>query len=222
MSSFRYATDCWEYDIKAAGKTFLEQKGFKLSDDKNEYVVQCGNIFKEHKDLHKEFYDTLKKILLFNLPPDVLVIRYYVDEIVVDRKLIWNNTEPFTIKEKHIKFILLEGNNFVKVYDDSIKISKGFKLQSPDLWIDIGNVMYDSLNRDEKHKRLCFLAQKFLKFRYDIHNYVVRSKKGDYFIVTNSLIIKIKDLNELPDISNMKLNEEFYYKFLFEYLHYLY
>jgi len=217
----KYAVDCWEYDIKAAGKAFLEHHGFKLSDEKDKYVVEVGLIFKQHKDLQERFYQELYQFLVGQLPKDVNVIRYYVDEVVVDKRITNWNHPYWIVKENHLRFILIDTpTTFVKVYDDHVKISKGFPLQAPDLWRDIGNVMFDSCNANQKHKLLSNIVRKFLRQKYPVNNYILRTKQGNFVIATKNLLINV-DKNNLPD-SVPSINEEIYYNLCFRYIHNLF
>ena len=214
----KYAVDCWEYDIKAAGKHFLEQHGFKLSDEKEKYVIEVGLTFKEHKDLQEKFYKELHQFLVEGLPKDVNIIRYYVDEVVIDRRIEEWNHPYWKVNEKHIKFILIDTpTTFVKVYDDHVKISKGFPLQAPDLWRDVGNTMYDSTNLTQRHKLLSNIVRKFLRQKYPVNNYILRTKRGEFVIATKNLLFKLEN-NDLPN-SLPPINEEVYYDLCFRYIH---
>jgi len=217
----KYALDCWEYDIKAAGKTFLESKGYKLSDDKKRYVVEVGLIFRDCKDLQEEFYNLLKETLVDNLPPDCNIIRYYVDEVVVDRP-VEIKSDLFTIKEKHLKFILVETpTSFVKVYDDHVKISKSFPLQAPDLWNSIASILNEPVKRHVRYEALSGTVRKFLKGKYPINNYIIKTRKGKAVIAYKSLLVEVTNDN-LNKLTTDNLNEEVYYKLCFKYIHPLY
>jgi len=212
------ATDCWEYDIKAAGKTFLEDLGYKLSDKKDEYVVQVGLIFRDNKELQKQFYDELRKILLESLPQDIKVLRYYVDEVILDRRFQFPQSK-YTIKEKHLKFLLIDKqNSFVKVYDDSVKISKSFPLQSTNFWNQVADILTQPVKQSLKQKELVKLVHKFLHQKFEPKDYLIITKTQKRVVVYESFIQEFKS-DEYPDKLISNINKEVYYNLLFKYLH---
>jgi len=220
----KFAVNVWEYDVRQAGKSFLEHKGFKLSDNKEEYVVQVGLIFKDKPHLREEFVKELESYLLQHIG-NRHVIRYYVDEIIVDKRIDrWNDHPYFQVRERFIKFLLIDSNNnFVKVYNDGIKISKGFTLQAPDLWLDIANVMSDITKIQVKHQNLAKVGHKYCSFKYPDKNYLVRFKKGGYGIVyKNNLIVKYESYKENIKVDKQQLSKSFYYQLLHKYLIFLF
>jgi hypothetical protein len=215
-----YAIDCWEYDIKAAGKTFLEKKGFKLPDKKEDYVIKVGLIFKDYPELQQEFYDEMRQVLLENLPPDTIVYRYYVDEVIVDKPIDTSRIQKagYQVKQKHLKFLLLEhSSSFVKVYDDSIKISGSFKWPAYDVWKDVADVVSDATRRHLKQKQLWLIGRKVLALKYPTRNYIFRTKSNRLAIATKRLIFYVDDPNNIPAIDD--INESVYHKLLMTYIH---
>ena len=216
----KYAVDCWEYDIKAAGKTFLEKHGYRLPDDKQQYVIQVGLIFRDHKDLMDQFYEEMRHLLLDNLPPDVVVYRYYVDEIVVDKPIDVSHIQQagYQVKQKHLKFLLLENpSSFVKVYDDSIKISGSFKWPAYDVWQEVANVVSDLSRRHLKQKQLWLIGRKVLALKFPTRNYLIRTKSNRLAIATKKLVFYVDDPNALSDIDS--INESVYHRLLMTYIH---
>jgi len=208
-----WAVNVWEYDVSKAGKTFLESKGFKLSDKKEEYVVQVGCIFRDNKNLQEEFYRELKKLLLESLPPDVKVIRYYVDEVVIDKQHKF--VHPiFYIKEKPLKFILVQTpTTFVKVYkNEEIRISKSFILQSNFLWKQIANILSSKLSHEKIILEIQKLVRYYLSFKLPLKEYIVHLN-GQPVVVQNHYVIHIQDDKQLEEIPK-DLNERFYYNLL--------
>ena len=219
----KVAVNVWEYDVRQAGKNYLEYKGFKLSDKKDEYVVQTGFIFKDKPHLREEFIKELERYLLQHVG-NRNVIRYYVDEIIVDKRIErWSYHPYFQVREAFIKFLLIDSNDYVKVYNDKVKISKGFRLQAPDLWLDVANIMSDITKIQVKHQSLARIGHKYCSFKYSDKNYLIRLKGGGYGVVyKGNLIVKYEFYKNNIKVNKQQLARDIYYQLLHKYLVYLF
>ena len=206
------ARNVWEYDVEKAGKTFLESLGYKLSDEKERYVVEIGNTFKQNKDLYDTFINEMKDVLLSNIPPNVQILRYYVDEVVTDAKLNITSTK-YKIRERKILLYIDEGHNrFVKIYEDlSYKISKNFTLQAKDFYQDIAKYIRLPINEIEFLKRVSMLMERFINQKYDISNYIIVRNGQKWIISTDFEVI-------YQDGLNVEIDKRFYYNLATKYL----
>ena len=204
----------WEYDVKQAGKTFLESKGYKLSDKKEEYVIQIGNIFKSDKSLYDEFITEMRQLLINNLSSEVNVLRFYVDEIVVDRP-IELKSDKYAIRNKKVLLYIEEKHNkFIKVYETlEHKIAKTFALQAVDVFKDVAVLIKLGLNKQTIQYEMYKIVNNFIYQRYDIQNYIVTKHNQKWIISEEIEVIYHENIdNTIP------IDKRFYFHLLTKYL----
>jgi hypothetical protein len=154
----------------------------------------------------------MKDVLLSNIPPNVQILRYYVDEVVTDAKLNITSTK-YKIRERKILLYIDEGHNrFVKIYEDlSYKISKNFTLQAKDFYQDIAKYIRLPINEIEFLKRVSMLMERFINQKYDISNYIIVRNGQKWIISTDFEVI-------YQDGLNVEIDKRFYYNLATKYL----